>query len=109
MFLGYGGDGEPIGIERQREQVRMSGPNELRRRGGHGEPQQGDGTRRPTTRTRTIITESSDRLFSRFFHEAVVQHVSYVLIFVELVALYVYPSWGTTPRNFQFSSTGVVA
>ena len=21
----------------------------------------------------------------------------------------VYPSWGTTPRNFEFSSTGVVA
>ena len=30
------------------------------------------------------------------------------LVFVVLVELYT-PSWGTTPRNFQFSGTGVVA
>ena len=32
--------------------------------------------------------ESSDRLFSGFFYDAVVQHVTYVTDFVELVELY---------------------
>ena len=31
VSCGDGGEGEPIGIERQREQVRMSRPSELRR------------------------------------------------------------------------------
>ena len=48
-----GGEGVPIGIECQREQAHRSGPSELMR-GGHGEPQQEYGTRRPTTRTHTI-------------------------------------------------------
>ena len=42
-----------------------------------------------------------------FFHEAVVQHVTYVTDFGRLCGRVVYPSWGTTPRNFQFSGTGV--
>ena len=51
--------------------------------------------------------ESSDRLFSRVFYEAVVQHVTFVTDFCR-VGRVVYPSWGTTPRNFKFSGTGVV-
>ena len=54
-----GGDGEQIGSECQREEVRRSGPSELRRRGGHGEPQQEYGTRRSTTRKYTIITRAA--------------------------------------------------
>ena len=56
----------PTGIGCQRDQVVLrSGSSELRRLGGHGEPQQGDSTRRPTTRTHTIITKTAiDRLFS---------------------------------------------
>ena len=52
--------------------------------------------------------ESSDRLFSGFFYEAVVKHVTYVTDFCR-VGRVVYPSWGTTPRNFQISGKGVVA
>ena len=52
--------------------------------------------------------ESSNRLFSAFFYEAVVQHVTYVTDFCR-VGRVVYPSWRTTPRNFQVSNTGVVA
>ena len=52
--------------------------------------------------------ESNDRLFSFLFYEEVVQHVPYVTDFCR-VGRVVYPSWGTTPRNFQFSGTGVVA
>ena len=62
-----GGEGEPTGIERQREQVPMSGPSELRQRGGHGEPQHEDGTRSPTTRTHTIVTRAAIVFFSFFF------------------------------------------
>ena len=51
--------------------------------------------------------ESSDRLFSVLFYEAVAQHVTYVTDFGRVV--YSYPLWGTTHRNFQFSGTGVVA
>ena len=53
-----GGEGEPMGIEcerEQREQVRRSRPSELRRFGGHRKPQQEDGTRRPTTGTHIIM------------------------------------------------------
>ena len=46
--------------------------------------------------------------FQGFFDEAVVQHVSYVTDFGG-VGRVVYPSWGATPRNFQFSGAGVVA
>ena len=53
--------------------------------------------------------ESSDRLFFRvFFHEAVVQHVTYVTDFCRGCRKVVYPSWGMTPRNFHFSGTGIV-
>ena len=52
--------------------------------------------------------ESSDRLLQDFFFEAVVQHVTCVTDFGR-VGRDVYPLWGTTPRNFQFSGTGVVA
>ena len=51
--------------------------------------------------------ESSDRLFSVFFYEAAVQHVTYVTDFCRVNRV-VYASWGTAPRNFQFSATGVV-
>ena len=55
LFLD-GGEGEPIGIECAREQVRRSGPSELRRRGGNGEPHQEDGTLRPTTLTHIVLS-----------------------------------------------------
>ena len=45
---------------------------------------------------------------SVFFYEAIVQHVTYVTDFCS-VGRVVYPLWETTPRNFQFSGTGVVA
>ena len=85
----------------------MNGPTELRRSGGHGEQQQEGGTRRPTTRKHTIITRAAIAFFSGFFYEAMVQHVTYVTDFCRVRV--VYSSWGTTPRNFQFSGTGVVA
>ena len=66
------------------------------RRMTHGDP-------RPAP---TIITRAAIVFF--FFHEAVVQHVTYVTVFCR-VGRIVYPSWGTTPRNFQFSGTGVAA
>ena len=54
--------------------------------------------------------ESSDRLFLKvFFYEAVVQPVTYVSDFCRVCRTVVYPSRGTTRRNFQFSGTGVVA
>ena len=53
--------------------------------------------------------DSSDRLFSGFSYEAIVQHVTDVVTGFCRVCGVLYPSWGTTPRNFQFSSTGVVA
>ena len=74
-----GEEGEPIGIERQREQVRMSGHGELRRWGGHREPQQEDGTRRPTTRTHTPSSREQRSFFFRVFSRgSVVQHESYL-------------------------------
>ena len=63
----------------------MSGPSELMRRGGHGEPQQEDGTRRPTNRTHTIIMRAAIVIFAGFLYEAVVQLVSRVTSFVGLV------------------------
>ena len=69
--------------------------------------QQEDGTRKPTIRTHTIITRAVI-VFFQFFYEAVDQHVTYVTDFCR-VGRVVYPSWGTTPRNFRFSGTGVVA
>ena len=86
--------------------MRRSGPIELRRWGGHGEPQQEDGTRRPTTSTHTIITRAAVDFFSVFFYEAVVQHVTYVTDFCR-VGRVVYPFMGNDPP--QFSGTGVVA
>ena len=53
--------------------------------------------------------ESSDRVFSGFFYEEVAQHVTYVTDICRVRRRVVYPSWGTNPRNFQFSGTGVVA
>ena len=52
--------------------------------------------------------ESRSRLFSGFFYEAVVvQYVTYLTAFCR-VSRVVYPSWGTTPRDFPFSGTGAV-
>ena len=68
------------------------------RRMVHGDP-------RPA---RTLSSESSNRFFSGFFYEAVVQHVTYVTDFCG-VGRVVHPSWGTTPRKFKFSGTSVVA
>ena len=85
LFFRDEGEGKPIGIECQREQVRRSGPSELRRCGGHGEPQQEDGTRRPTTRTHTTIMRAAIVLFSGIYYEAVVQHITHVTDFVEFV------------------------
>ena len=65
--------------------------------------------RRPTTRTHTIIARAAIVFFSVFFYEAVVQHVTYVTDFCRGCTRVVYTSWGTTPRNFQFLGTGVVA
>ena len=67
-----------------------------------------DGTRRPTTRTHTIITRAVIVFFPGFFYEAIVQHVIYATDSCRVDRV-VYPSWGTTTRNFQFSGTGVVA
>ena len=53
--------------------------------------------------------ESSDRRFTGIFCEAVVQHVTYVTALFVGLARVAYRSWGTTPLNFQFSGTGVVA
>ena len=49
---------------------------------------QKDGTRRPTTRTHTIITEAAIVFDSRFLYEAIVQHVTYITVFVELEEMY---------------------
>ena len=69
------------------------------------EPQQGGGTRRPTTRTHTVITRAAIVVF----YVAVV-HVTYVTDFCRVgIDGVVYPSWGTTLRNFNFLGTGVVA
>ena len=104
-----GSEGEPIGFECEREQVRRSGPSELMRRGGHGEPQQEDGTRRPTNRTHTIIMRAAMVFFAGIFYEAVVQLVPHVTEFCKVGRRVVYPSWGTTTRKCQFSGTGIVA
>ena len=45
------------------------------------------------------------RSSSVFVHEAVVQHVTYYVTDFESCI----PFKGTTPRNFRFSGTGVVA
>ena len=55
------------------------------------EPQQEDGTRRPTTRTHTI-TRAAIVFFSGFFYEAVVQHVTYVTDFCRVCRLFVFPN-----------------
>ena len=73
------------------------------------EAQQEDDTQRPMTRTHTIITRAAIVFFSVFFNEAVVQHVTYVTDFCRVGRRVVYPSWGTTRRNFKFSDTGVIA
>ena len=108
LFFLDGGEGEPIGIKCEREQVRRIGPSELRRFGGHGERQQEDGSRRPTTGTNIIIMRAAI-VFFFFFYEAVVQHVTYATDFCRVSRRVVYPSWETTRSNFQFSGTGVVA
>ena len=79
---------KPIGTERQREQVRMSRPSELRRRGGHGEPQPEDGTRRPTNRTNTIITRAAIVFFHCFFTRQQYNILLPSLISVVLAMLY---------------------
>ena len=61
------------------------------RRMAHGDP-------RPA---RTPSSREQRSSFYRVFYETVVQHVA------ELAELYTLD--GTTPRNFQFSGTGVVA
>ena len=52
--------------------------------------------------------EQPSSFFSIFFYEAVV-HVTYVINFCRVGRRVVYPSWGTTPRNFLLSGTDVVA
>ena len=54
--------------------------------------------------------ESSHRLFFRIFlrGSSTTCYLRTSLIFVELARV-VYPSWGTNPRNFQLSGTGIVA
>ena len=71
------------------------------RRMAHGDPRP---ARTPSSR------EQQPFSFSEFFYEAVVHHVllTYVTEFRKVVRV-VYPPWGTTHRNFQFSGTGVVA
>ena len=64
LFLD-GGEGEPNGIECERGLGQRSDPSELRRRGGHGELQQEDGTGRPTTGTHIIIMSASIAFFFR--------------------------------------------
>ena len=110
FFFLDGGEGEPTEIECEREQVRRSWPSELRRRGGHGEPRQEDGTRRPTTGTNIIIMRAAIVfIFKGYFSEAAVQHATHVTDFCRVCRRVVYPSRGTTRRNFRFSGTGVVA
>ena len=109
LVFGDAGEEQSTEIECQREHVRRIGPGELRRWGGRGEPQPEDGTRRPTTRTHTIIMRAAIVFFPVFFYEAVVQHVTYVTDFCRVGRRVEYPSWGTTPRNVQFSGAGVVA
>ena len=70
------------------------------RRMAHGDPRP---ARTPSSRGQRWS------FFSGFFKEGVVQHVTYVTDFCRVGRRIVYPSWGTTPRNFQFSGTGVVA
>ena len=67
------------------------------RRMAHGNPRP---ARTPSRKQRSS--------FFGDFHEAVVQHVTYVTDFSR-VGRVVYPVWGTTRRDFQFSGTGVVA
>ena len=47
--------------------------------------------------------------FRFFFYKAVVQKVSDVTDHCGAGRRVYYPPWGTTPRNFQFSGTGVLA
>ena len=65
----------------------------------HGDP-------RPALTPSSREQQSSS--FQFFFYEAVIQHVTYVTDICR-VGRVVHPSWGTTPRNLQFSGTGVVA
>ena len=57
---------------------------------------------------RTPSSREQRSSFFSFLYEGVVQHVTYVNVFCR-VGRVVYPSRGTTPREFQFSGTGVVA
>ena len=57
---------------------------------------------------RTPSSREQQHSFFIFFYDAVVQHVTYVTVLCR-VGKVVYRSWETTPRNFQFSGTGVVA
>ena len=60
------------------------------RRMAHGDP-------RPA---RTPSSREQRSFFFIFFHEAIVQHVTYVTDFCR-VGRAVYPSWGTTPPHFS--------
>ena len=70
------------------------------RRMAHGDP-------RPAQTPSSRGQRSSS--FQGFFNEGVVKHVTYVTDFCKVSRRVVYPSRGTTGRNFQFSGTGVVA
>ena len=70
------------------------------RRMAHGDPRP---ARTPSSRGQRSSS------FSGFFNEGVVKHVTYEVTDFCRVGTRVYPSRGTTPRNFQFSATGVVA
>ena len=70
------------------------------RRMAHGDPRP---ARTPSSRGQR------SSFFQGFCNEAVVQHVTYVSDSCRVGGRVVYPSWGTTPRNFHFSGTGVVA
>ena len=75
---------------------------------------QEDGTRRPTTRTHTIITRAAIVSFSFVFisrGRAVTKHNMLLtsLLFVELVVELYTLQGGASPRNFQFSGAGIVA
>ena len=69
------------------------------RRMAHGDP-------RPA---RTPSSREQQSSFFRVSYEAVVQHVPYVTDFCRVCRRVVYPSRGTTRRNFQFLGTGVAA
>ena len=60
----------------------MRGPSEPRRGGGHGEPQQEDGTRRPTRPARTPKSREQRSSFFTVFYEAMVKRVTYVTDFL---------------------------